>query len=71
MGEASPWRVDVDRDRCLATGGCVHALPALFEIGPDHIAHVIAAVDGEDELLLDIIDECPTNALRLRKEDDI
>ena len=67
---ASPWRVEVDRDRCLATRGCVHALPHLFQIGDDGVAHVIGAVDGADELVQQIVAECPTGALHLVRSDD-
>jgi ferredoxin len=70
MAAASAWRIEVDRDRCLATRTCVHALPQVFEIGDDGVAHVIGAVDGDDELLHDIVAECPTSALRLLRSDD-
>jgi ferredoxin len=68
MADASVWQVEVDRERCLATRGCVHALPEVFEIGEDDVARVIGAVDGNDEFVQQIVAECPTGALRLRKE---
>ncbi len=61
----SAWRIEVDRSRCLATEGCVHALPEVFELGDDGVAHVIGAVNGDDELVQHIVAECPTDALRL------
>jgi ferredoxin len=70
MMAASTWRIEVDRDRCLATRGCVHALPQLFEIGEDGVAHVIGAVDGDDELVQQIVAECPTTALRLFQREE-
>jgi ferredoxin len=64
------WRVEVDRDRCMATGACVHAKPAVLAIGGDGVVEVIGPVDGDDELLQDVIAECPTAALRLVRDDD-
>jgi ferredoxin len=64
------WHIEVDRDRCMATRGCVHALPGLFAIGDDDTAQVIGPVDGDDELVEDVVAECPTAALRLVRSDD-
>lgn len=69
-GPAQPWRVEVDRERCMGTGACVHAKPEVFEIGADGTAAVIGLVDGTDELLQDVVAECPTAALRLLPNDD-
>jgi ferredoxin len=70
MAAASGWHIEVDRDRCLATRMCVHALPRVFDIGDDGVAHVIGTVDGDDELFQHIVAECPTSALRLLRSDD-
>jgi ferredoxin len=59
------WRVAVDRGRCMGTGACVHARPEVFALGDDGTAEVIGPVDGQDAFLRDVIDECPTAALRL------
>jgi len=64
------WHIEVDRDRCMATRGCVHALPELFEIGDDDVAHVIGNVDGDDQLVQNVVAECPTAALQLVHSDD-
>lgn len=64
------WHIEVDRDRCMATGGCVHALPRLFQIGDDEAAHVTGPVDGDDQLVRNVVAECPTGALRLVRTDD-
>jgi ferredoxin len=68
-GRTAIWRVEVDRDRCMATGACVHAKPEVFAIGDDGAATVIGPVDGDDDLLRDVVDECPTAALRLVRGD--
>jgi ferredoxin len=62
---ATTWRVEVDRDRCMGTGACVHAKPEVFAIGDDGTAGVIGPADSGDESLQDVVDECPTAALRL------
>jgi ferredoxin len=64
------WRIEVDRDRCMATYGCVHALPRLFAIGDDGTARVTGPVDGDDHLVQDVVAECPTAALRLVRSNE-
>jgi ferredoxin len=63
------WHVEVDRSRCMATEACVHAIPEVFAIGEDGVARVIGPVDGDDELLQDVVAECPTAALRLVRDE--
>ena len=70
MAATSQRQVEVDRDRCLATEGCVHALPHLFQLGDDGVAHVIGTADGEDAFVQQIVAECPTGALHLVQSDD-
>ena len=65
VNASAAWRVEVNRDRCMGTGACVHAKPGVFTLGEDGIAEVTGVVDGDDELLRDVVDECPTAALRL------
>jgi ferredoxin len=62
---AATWRVEVDRDRCMGTGACVHAKPEVFGLGADGTAEVIGPVDEDDEFLREVVAECPTAALRL------
>ena len=68
----SAWRIEVDRDRCMGTLGCVHALPRLFELGDDGTARMVqgSPVDGDDQLVRNVVAECPTAALRLVRADD-
>ncbi len=68
-GAAAAWRVEVDRTRCMGTGACVYAKPEVFGLGGDGIAKVIGPVDGNDDLLRDVVAECPTAALRLARAD--
>lgn len=57
--------VEVDRGRCMGSGSCVYALPGLFGMGDDGIAEVVGEADEGDQLVKDVIAECPTAALRL------
>lgn len=63
--EGPRWRVEVDPERCLATGACVYTAPAVFALGDDAVAHVVGEVDGDDERVRDAVAECPMEALRL------
>jgi ferredoxin len=62
---ATGWRVEVDRDRCMGTGGCEYTAPHVFAVGDDGVTTVIGPVDGTDEAVLDAVAECPMAALRL------
>jgi ferredoxin len=58
----------VDRDRCMGTGACVYALPRVFGLGDDGVAEVVGVVDSGDQLVRDVVAECPTAALRLVRD---
>jgi ferredoxin len=62
---AVAWHAEVDRDLCLGTGACVYAVPRVFGMGDDGVARVVGAVDEDEELVRDVVAECPTAALRL------
>ena len=57
--------IEVDRDRCMGTGACVYALPGVFGLGDDGVAEVVGVADSGDQLVRDVVAECPTAALRL------
>jgi ferredoxin len=57
--------VEVDRGRCMGSGACVYALSRVFGMGDDGVAEVIGEVDENDQLVKDVVAECPTAALRL------
>jgi ferredoxin len=68
-GVVQIWRIEVDRDRCMGTGACVFTAPEVFDLDGDGVARVIGEVDGDDELVVNAVDECPMAALTLRKAD--
>ena len=60
-------RVEVDRERCVGSGGCEALAPDLFEVGDDGIVDVRQPVGGEPAraLAADAVRACPTGALSL------
>jgi ferredoxin len=60
-------RVEVDRERCVGSGGCEALAPDLFEVGDDGIVEVRQPVEGEPAraLTADAVRTCPTGALSL------
>ena len=57
--------VEVDRMRCMGSGACVYALPGVFGMGDDGVAKVVGVPNEKDQLVRDVVAECPTAALRL------
>lgn len=49
----------------MGTGACAYALPGVFTVGEDGKAKVAGTVDGDDEIVREVVAECPTAALRL------
>jgi ferredoxin len=49
----------------MGSGACVYALSRVFGMGDDGVAEVIGEVDENDQLVKDVVAECPTAALRL------
>lgn len=63
MGKA--WRVEVARDRCMGTGACVFAAPRVFALDGDGVVTVVGEVEDGDQVVVDAVAECPTEALSL------
>ncbi|MFE9411107.1 ferredoxin [Streptomyces sp. NPDC006704] len=57
-----PWTVRVDPQLCLASGMCAGAAPGVFALDGGH-ARVLPDGVEPDELLLDIADACPAQAI--------
>lgn len=71
MNDATPtWRIEVDRERCMGTAGCVHTLPRVFQLGEDGLAYVAGSANDAVQLLEQVVGECPTAALRLTRFGD-
>jgi ferredoxin len=60
-------RIEVDRDRCLGTGGCEVLAPDVFELGDDGVL-VVHREEPDERELRDVrgaAAQCPTRALSL------
>jgi ferredoxin len=60
-------RIEVDRDRCVSTGGCEALAPDVFELADDGELVVRRSEPGAGELpdVRDAVAQCPTRALTL------
>jgi len=60
-------RVQVDRERCVASGVCESLAPEVFEIDDDGILQVHREEPGVDDLdgVRDAVQSCPARALAL------
>lgn len=63
------WRLEVDVERCVASGICVSAEPGYFSLGDD-AAHVLRAVVPPDPALVALVDACPSRAIGIHTADD-
>ena len=58
-------RVEVHRDRCLATAACVYTAPGVFDVGDDAVVMVIGDPAADPEAVRNAVAECPVAALEL------
>jgi ferredoxin len=58
-------RVQVHRDRCLATAACVYTAPGVFTIGEDAVVAVTGDPSTAPDAVRDAVAECPMAALEL------
>lgn len=57
-------KVKIDEGRCTAAGQCVFVAPTLFAQRPDGVAYMLRQpVDGEEALVDDAVDVCPSVAI--------
>jgi ferredoxin len=56
------YRIEIDRSICSGFGACEELAPHFFEVAPDGIATLRAAVT-DDPGVLDAADACPMGAI--------
>jgi ferredoxin len=56
------WKITVDRDACLGSGLCASTAPSHFRLD-DGKSRTIPENIEPDDLLLDIADTCPAEAI--------
>ena len=59
------WRVAVDHQRCMGTGVCAGTAPDRFRLTDGRSSPVDELVEP-DELLVDVAESCPTEAITVR-----
>jgi ferredoxin len=65
-------RVRVDRQRCIGAGNCIYLAPTVFRwrAGEFLKAEVLDPETVEDDVLLDAVASCPTQAILIEDTDD-
>ncbi|WP_028852228.1 ferredoxin [Thermocrispum municipale] len=60
-------KITIDTDVCTGHGICESIREDIFEVGDDGLVHLLTTEFTEDdrEDLMDAVDQCPTQALRL------
>ncbi|MGY1740688.1 MULTISPECIES: ferredoxin [unclassified Blastococcus] len=58
-------RIEVDRDRCIASGVCEVVAPEVFELDDDGVLQVRQAAPADPAAAAEAVRGCPSGALRL------
>ena len=59
--------IEVSSARCIASKACTHAAEGVFEV-VDGVARVLDPTAAPLEDILAAADECPTGAIKIRKD---
>lgn len=65
-----PYRITIDRDRCIGAGTCVTEAAATFRLDDDDKAVVLDAQGDDDQVILWAGQGCPVSAITLVSVDD-
>ncbi len=61
------WRLAVDAERCIGSGGCAALAPRHFRLD-GATSRPLAEVVEPDETVRDAAESCPTEAITIRDE---
>ncbi|MCB9554223.1 MAG: ferredoxin [Myxococcales bacterium] len=64
-----PYRIVIDREKCIGAGTCVTEAPATFQLDGDDRATVLDADGDDDQSVLWAAQGCPVSAITLYRED--
>jgi ferredoxin len=59
------WRVTVDTDLCIGSGGCVFRVPEVFELGESRQACPRHEVLAASEAVMEAAENCPVEAITI------
>jgi ferredoxin len=62
------WRVTIDTDLCIGSGGCVSRAPEGFELNPIRQGCPRHEVMAASEAILDAAENCPVEAISIAEE---
>lgn len=64
-------KIKVNRFTCIGCGACESTAPEYFQMNEDGISESISTgIDEESDLLRDVIDSCPSNAIKIEVGDE-
>ena len=64
------WRVEIDGDLCIGSGGCVLRAPDAFELDAARQSCVRHELLAASDQILDAAENCPVEAISIRDESD-
>ncbi|MEU3350194.1 ferredoxin [Streptomyces sp. NPDC037389] len=65
MGDL-PWRVTVDRTRCVGSGLCAGVAPGAFRLDERRRSHPVEGATAPSEAVLEAAEGCPVEAITIR-----
>lgn len=73
MSENVIGQVAVDYDLCEANGICVGIAPEVFDLDEDDNLHLLKSevAAGSESRIMQAVDSCPRNALRIERSSDV
>jgi len=63
------FSIAVDKPRCIGSGECVEAAPAVFQLGLDGKAEVVNATGAGGSIIIWAAHACPVKAITVVDED--
>ena len=58
-----PFRIVIDRERCVGSGNCLYWAPATFDLDDDGISVVVDAAGDDEDRIRVAAEGCPTRAI--------
>jgi ferredoxin len=59
--------VAIDREVCMGSENCVYEAPGALDLDDDSVAFVVDPVGSPEDKVIAAAQECPTQAIKLRR----